>query len=147
MKQLCRVDPYNKGAFTPNITSFATKISSFFKIHGTSPSLKEWSTYPLFSFWGQCFFLVLKEIRSLLIANVSLCFIICASINKMKHFLICAWDIINGTILIWSQYEKFWFLHLWMVFDDVNMINCFFWWLEIWSSMCFINDFPSMVGY
>ena len=60
VKQCCRLSPYKEGAFTPNITSFATRRSSFFKIHGTSPSLKdqEGSTSPLLCFLGQYLFLV-----------------------------------------------------------------------------------------
>ena len=77
MKQCRREDPYNEGTFTPNIvTSFAKERSSFFKIDGTSPSLKdqEGPTSPLLSCLGQCFFLVFEEIRSLLTTNVSLYF-------------------------------------------------------------------------
>ena len=76
MKQRHREDPYKEGTFTTNITSFSKERSYFFKIHGTSPSLKdqERPTSPLLSCLGQCFFLVFEEIRYLLIDNVSLSF-------------------------------------------------------------------------
>ena len=41
MVKKCRSeDPYEDGTLTPIITSFSKERSSFFKIHGTSPSLE-----------------------------------------------------------------------------------------------------------
>ena len=40
-KQHHRVNPLKEGSFTPNITSFSTERSSYFKIHGTQRSLKD----------------------------------------------------------------------------------------------------------
>ena len=76
MTQCYIVDPYKEGTFTPNLTSFSKEISSFFKTHGTSPSLNDQDgpTSPLFSCLGQCFFLVFEEIRSFLTTNMSVCF-------------------------------------------------------------------------
>jgi hypothetical protein len=76
VKQHHRFDPYKKCVFTPNVTSFAIERSSFLKIHGTSPSLKdkEGPASPLVSFIGQCLFLVFEATTSLLTAIVSLLF-------------------------------------------------------------------------
>ena len=75
-------DPYEYGTLTPIITSFSKEISSFFKIHGTSPSLKNHelegptpaSDPVLSNRLGQFFFLFFEVIRSFLTTNVSLCF-------------------------------------------------------------------------
>jgi hypothetical protein len=86
--KLCRSeDPYKEDTFTPNITSFAKERTYLFKIHGTSPSLKdqEGPTSPLLSCLDQCFFLVFEETRSLLTVNVSLSFDdMC--LHKEDHF-------------------------------------------------------------
>jgi hypothetical protein len=97
VKQCHKFNLYREGVFTPNITSFTREISSFFKIHQTSPSLKyqEGSTSPLLYFLCQCLFLVFKEIIYLLTPNLSLFSMIYVSIKKMEYFLIYVRDIVS----------------------------------------------------
>jgi len=54
MKQQHSEDPYKQGTLKPIINSFAKERSSFFKIHATSPSMKDQGgpTSPLLSCFG-----------------------------------------------------------------------------------------------
>ena len=78
VKQRRSEDPYEDGTLKPIITSFSKERSSFFKIHGTPPSLKyqlEGPTSHLLSnCLVQCLFLVFEVIRSFLTTNMSLFF-------------------------------------------------------------------------
>jgi hypothetical protein len=106
VKQHRRVDPHKEGVFTPSIPYFVIERSSFFKIHGTSPFLKdqEGPTYPLFYFLGQCLFLVFELIRSLLTTNVLLLFDdMCLHKEDDFFFNICM-GYIKWPILRCSQY-------------------------------------------
>ena len=78
LKQRRSEDPYEVGTLTSIITSFAKDISSFFKIDGTSPSLKNHeleglapaSDPVLSNRLVEYLFLVFKAIRSFLTTNV-----------------------------------------------------------------------------
>ena len=106
MKQRRSVHPYKEVSFTSNITTFATERSSFLKIHGTSPSLKdqEEPTSPLLVFLSQCPFLVFKEIRSLLTNNVSFFFYDMFLYKEDETFLNMCMGSNKWKILIFSQY-------------------------------------------
>ena len=107
-------DPYEVGTRTPITTSFAKEISSFFKIHGTSPSLKYHELEgPASAFdpvlsnrLGQCLFLVFEVIRSFLTSNVSLFFDdMCLHKEDDKFLNICMGSN-KWVILRCSQYGR-----------------------------------------
>ena len=114
VKQRRSEDPYEVGTLTPIITSFAKEISSFFKIHGTSPLLKYHelegpvpTSDPILSNrLGQCFPLVFEVIRSFLTANVSICFDDMCLHKEDETFLNICMGSNKWVILRCSQYGR-----------------------------------------